>query len=204
MVHDLDDFYSVTEVSQMLDALTEPDWRRLLRSSRYLADGHRILAADLRQEALARSLDGRRRCRRSFDVVNFLIGIMRSLTSQERETDRHGTREVGIDMLSMASAAPSPEQVGHDALHHRRSLRNDRVCPKAGRIAERPPRRRKGHRSAHAVEGRCEGSCLAAQAIEAQAGERRCEQERTVTTQTNDLTQLQRLDDFSRGRHRSG
>jgi DNA-directed RNA polymerase specialized sigma24 family protein len=122
VVHDLNDFYSVAEISQMLDALTEPDWRRLLRSSHYLAQGHRILAADLRQEAFVRSLDGRRRCRRSFNIVNFLIGIMRSLTSQEREADRDGTREVGIDMLQMASISPSPEQVGHDALHYRRTI----------------------------------------------------------------------------------
>ena len=122
VAHDLDDYYCVAEVSQLLDALTEPDWRRLLRSSHYLAHGHRILAADLRQEAFVRSLDGRRRCRRSYDVVNFLIGIMRSLTSQEREADRDGPREVGIDMLSVASAAPSPEQVGHDALHYRRTI----------------------------------------------------------------------------------
>ncbi len=122
VAHDLDELYSVVEVSQMLDALTEPDWRRLVRSSYYLAQGHRILAADLRQEAFVRSLDGRRRCRRSYDIVNFLIGIMRSLTSQEREADRDGTREVGIDMLSMASSSPSPEQVGHDALHYRRTI----------------------------------------------------------------------------------
>jgi DNA-directed RNA polymerase specialized sigma24 family protein len=122
VAHDLDDYYAVAEVSQMLDALTEPDWRRLLRSSRYLAQGHRILAADLRQEAFVRSLDGRRRCRRSYDIVNFLIGIMRSLTSQEREADRDGTREAAIDMLQMASISPSPEQVGHDALHYRRTI----------------------------------------------------------------------------------
>jgi DNA-directed RNA polymerase specialized sigma24 family protein len=122
VAHDLNDYFSIVEISQMLDALTEPDWRRLLRSSRYLAHGHRILAADLRQEAFVRSLDGRRRCRRSYDIVNFLIGIMRSLTSQEREADRDGTREVGIDMLQMASISPTPEQVGHDALHYRRTI----------------------------------------------------------------------------------
>ena len=47
---------------------------------------------------------------------------MRNLTSQEREADRDGPREVSIDRLSMASDSPSPEQVGHDALHYRRTI----------------------------------------------------------------------------------
>jgi len=110
----------------MLEAMTTTDHQRLLRRSRYLAQGHYILSGDLRQEAFVRALDGRRQCRRGYDIVNFLIGIMRSLTSQDREAERDGLHPVPLDLeddtLAMASLAPSPEQVGHDALHYRRTL----------------------------------------------------------------------------------
>jgi hypothetical protein len=120
------DVYSTAEINAMLEAMTTTDHSYLRRRSLYLAQGHYMLASDLRQEAFVRALDGRRQCRRGYDIVNFLIGIMRSLTSQEREAERDGLHPVPLDLdddtLAMASLAPSPEQVGHDALHYRRTL----------------------------------------------------------------------------------
>ena len=111
----------------MLAALTEAELRRLETRSQYLARDHRFLASDLRQEAYVRLLDGRRKCRVGVDIVDVLVGIMRSMVSAERDADADGNRPVlvgafgdgGIDTLSLA---PSPEQVGHDALHYRRTL----------------------------------------------------------------------------------
>ncbi len=71
----------------MLGSLTDADRQRLFASSGYLALDYHILAADLRQEAFVRALDGRRKCQRSWNVTDFLVGIMRGSTSAEREAD---------------------------------------------------------------------------------------------------------------------
>ncbi len=81
----------------------------------------------MRQEAFVRALDGRRKCQRSWNVTDFLVGIMRSLTSAEREAGVAGQRPVligtfGEGGIDLASTAPSPEQVGHDAVHYRRTI----------------------------------------------------------------------------------
>ncbi len=111
----------------MLGTLTDSDKQRLLASSRYLARDRYIFAADLRQEAFVRALEGRRKCQRSWNVTDFLVGIMRSLTSAEREADIAGHRPLligtfGEGAIDPASPAPSPEQVGHDAIHYRRTI----------------------------------------------------------------------------------
>lgn len=111
----------------MLGTLSNADRQRLAASSRYLAHDRHILAADLRQEAFIRALDGRRKCQRSWNVTDFLVGIMRSLTSAEREADMAGHRPVligtfGEGVIDPASPAPSPEQVGHDAIYYRRTI----------------------------------------------------------------------------------
>ncbi|MDQ1159344.1 DNA-directed RNA polymerase specialized sigma24 family protein [Sphingomonas sp. SORGH_AS 950] len=111
----------------MLGALTDSDRQRLLASSRYLARDRYIFAADLRQEAFVRALEGRRKCQRSWNVTDFLVGIMRSLTSAEREADMAGHRPVligtfGEGGIDLASLAPSPEQLGHDAIYYRRTI----------------------------------------------------------------------------------
>jgi hypothetical protein len=125
--HAADSHYSPVEIGMMLGSLTDADRQRLFASSRYLARDHHILAADLRQEAFVRALDGRRKCQRSWNVTDFLLGIMRSLTSAEREADIAGNRPVPIATfgeggIDMASAGPSPEQFGHDAMHYRRTI----------------------------------------------------------------------------------
>ena len=120
-------YYSTAQVHAMLVALTDAELRRLETRSHFLARDHYLLAADLRQEAYVRLLDGRRKCRMGVDIVDVVIGIMRSMVSAEREADAEGNRPVligafgegGIDAVSLA---PSPEQVGHDALHYRRTL----------------------------------------------------------------------------------
>lgn len=111
----------------MLGALPNADRQRLIASSGYLARDRHILAADLRQEAFVRALDGRRKCQRGWNVTDFLVGIMRSLISAECEADMAGRRPVligtfGEGGIDLASTAPSPEQVGHDAVHYRRTI----------------------------------------------------------------------------------
>ncbi|WP_295561492.1 hypothetical protein [uncultured Sphingomonas sp.] len=122
-----DSHYTPAEIGVMLGTLSNADRQRLVASSRYLAHDRHILAADLRQEAFVRALDGRRKCQRGWNVTDFLVGIMRSLTSAEREADMAGHRPVligtfGEGGIDLASPAPSPEQVGHDAVHYHRTI----------------------------------------------------------------------------------
>ena len=122
-----DSHYTPAEIGVMLGTLSNADRHRLVASSRYLAHDRHILAVDLRQEAFVRALDGRRKCQRSWNVTDFLVGIMRSLTSAEREADMAGHRPVligtfGEGGIDLASPAPSPEQVGHDAIYYRRTI----------------------------------------------------------------------------------
>lgn len=122
-----DSHYTPAEIGVMLGTLSNADRQRLVASSRYLAHDRHILAADLRQEAFVRALDGRRKCQRSWNVTDFLVGIMRSLTSAEREADMAGHRPVligtfGEGGIDPASPAPSPEQAGHDAIYYRRTI----------------------------------------------------------------------------------
>jgi len=122
-----DSYYTPAEIGVMLGTLPNADRQRLIASSGYLARDRHILAADLRQEAFVRALDGRRKCQRSWNVTDFLVGIMRSLTSAEREADMAGHRPVligtfGKGGIDLSSPAPSPEQVGHDAVHYRRTI----------------------------------------------------------------------------------
>jgi hypothetical protein len=60
-----DSHYTPDEISVLLGTLSNADRQRLVASSRYLAHDRHILAADLRQEAFVRALDGRRKCQRS-------------------------------------------------------------------------------------------------------------------------------------------
>ena len=120
-------YRSSAEIHAMLKALSEAELRRLETKSQYLAHDQRILAADLRQEAFVRVLDGRRRCRVDVDLVDVLIGIMRSMVSAEREADANGNRQMlvgsfGEGGIDAVSREPSPEQLGHDAMHYRRTL----------------------------------------------------------------------------------
>lgn len=120
-------YHSTVQVHAMLVALTDAELRRLETRSHYLARDQHILAADLRQEAYVRLLDGRRKCRVGVDIVDVLVGIMRSMVSAEREADADGNRPVligafGDGEIDGVSLAPSPEQLGHDALYYRRTL----------------------------------------------------------------------------------
>lgn len=120
-------YRSPAEIHAMLKALTDAEIRRLETKSQYLAHDQLILAADLRQEAFVRVLDGRRRCRVDVDLVDVLIGIMRSMVSAERESDANGNRPMlvgsfGEGGVDAGSQEPSPEQLGYDAMHYRRTL----------------------------------------------------------------------------------
>ena len=107
-------FLTPEELITVMGQFGQPEWNRLKRASEFYARDARMLAADLRQEAYLRALDGRRKCRVGWDVIAFLIGVMKSMVSAERDADAAGTRpmlvgQFGEGGLNPASDALSPE-----------------------------------------------------------------------------------------------
>ena len=84
-----------------------------------------MLAADLRQEAICRALDGRRKCRQSWDIVKFLNGVMRSMICDDYRAEAEGRALVLYDDLDAASLdndLPSSEQMTLDPIDARRTI----------------------------------------------------------------------------------
>lgn len=73
------------ETESAILAFTEEDQLRLRKVSWYYASRHPIEAEDLLQEAIARALDGSRKCPVNVSVVKFLAEAMRSIAHGESE-----------------------------------------------------------------------------------------------------------------------
>ena len=72
------------EIVSLINGLAPVDWARLRLISAKFAIGRPIEAADLLQEALARSIDGRV-CPIHVDIIRFLAQAMRSIAHGEAE-----------------------------------------------------------------------------------------------------------------------
>jgi DNA-directed RNA polymerase specialized sigma24 family protein len=71
------------EIADMIRALTDAQWIRLRKASRYFAWIYDLSADDLLQEAFCRALTGGRQCPAEVDVVRFLVQAMRSIANGE-------------------------------------------------------------------------------------------------------------------------
>lgn len=69
------------EIRKAIRALKPADFLRLHKVARALCRGAAFEADDLLQEAFHRALDGTRHCPRHVEVVQFLVGAMRSIAS---------------------------------------------------------------------------------------------------------------------------
>ncbi len=110
---------------ERLQALTKDQYRRLVLRSQYLVREQRMLAADLRQEAICRALDGRCKCRQSWDIVTFLNWVMRSMIRDAYREEAEGRTLVLYDDLDAASLdndVASFEQMTHDPIDARRTI----------------------------------------------------------------------------------
>ncbi|WP_137787458.1 hypothetical protein [Sphingomonas sp. 3P27F8] len=126
-------YHDPEEIRSMLLALSRDDFHRIETVSRFIAQGDQVFAADLRQEAMARLLEGRRKCPVGMEIVSVINGVMKSMMSAEREAEAEGNRPVligvfGEDGYDAASPMVSPEQAGHDALHYRRTIASVRAA----------------------------------------------------------------------------
>jgi len=85
---------SEAEASDRIRALLSApeDAIRFIRASNYWSFGGARPAADLRQEAMRRTVAGTRRCPRDLPMVAFLIGVMRSIASSDRRALQRAPR----------------------------------------------------------------------------------------------------------------
>jgi DNA-directed RNA polymerase specialized sigma24 family protein len=105
--------YSQVEFRQLLSRLSDADMIRLAKIARHLAGADAIMSPDdLLAEALARTLDGSRKCPRDLAIITFLARVMESMAWAERNSARM-RRETVILAGAMApdgiAAATDPE-----------------------------------------------------------------------------------------------
>lgn len=107
------------EIESAILAFTDDDLLRLRKVSWFYASRHTIEAEDLLQEAIARALDGSRKCPVNVGVVKFLAEAMRSIAHGESEKleNRVVTRSLDSDtdeegeVLDPPDPSPSIEEV---------------------------------------------------------------------------------------------
>lgn len=79
-----EDYLTPEEVNVRLAQLSRADMKRLEQISRYIARSAQD-AAELRQEAYLRAIEGSRRCGRDQDLVRFVAGTMQSIQHAARK-----------------------------------------------------------------------------------------------------------------------
>lgn len=106
------------EIEAAICGFTVADYARLESAARYFGRGSSVDTGDLVQEALVRALDDRRSCPADVPIMRFLIGVIRSLASGEREKDalRHpadASEAVGEDgdVLEIQDLGPDAEAI---------------------------------------------------------------------------------------------
>ena len=107
------DHLSVAEFEAAFVALSHADRVRLRRIALHFENRGGGEAEELLQEALARALEGRRRCPKKVTVVQFIGGIVSSLSSEASETRKKGLGPVPVGDGAFEAAAhdgPSPER----------------------------------------------------------------------------------------------
>jgi DNA-directed RNA polymerase specialized sigma24 family protein len=122
------DRFTVAEMHDSIEALSDADVAKLVAASRAFCRLCGITPDDLLQEAYTRALEGRRTCHRGTGIVEFLCGVMKSLASQENEARKEGLRPVvvmrnGEPVLpDVAADMVSPEQAAASAIDDRGAL----------------------------------------------------------------------------------
>jgi hypothetical protein len=93
------DTLSLDEISVAIEEFTDADWLRLKRAALYFSYDDRCARdwADLQNEALVRSLDGRRKCPRNVPVCTFLGNVIRSIASETDYLDGNALRSYEVE-----------------------------------------------------------------------------------------------------------
>ncbi len=110
---------TVEEARIAIAQLGPADMLRLAKAAAYFGYRNGRLADDLRQEALVRVLDGRRKCPRTVKPALFLSNVMRSIASERDRDSEHADLD---EMEAIgAPAAASMSSHGSDLLEQVRA-----------------------------------------------------------------------------------
>jgi hypothetical protein len=83
------DVYSPDELRAAISGFSDLDWLRVKKAAIHFAKRCRRGWDDLQNEALVRSLEGRRKCPNNVAVTTFLGNVIRSIASEADEFDGH-------------------------------------------------------------------------------------------------------------------
>jgi hypothetical protein len=99
------------EVQLAIHELSEADLHRLQQTARVLGRGCRLAPEELLSEAIGRLLDGARKVPRSERFIVVLMGVMRSVASNDRKLHDNARVDSGNDeaLNSVGDSEPTPE-----------------------------------------------------------------------------------------------
>ncbi len=116
---DESDAFSVADLKSAIESFDAADSLRLGKAGRYLGWKCQTDGDELLSEAIMRALNGDRRCPKDVSVVRFLVGVMKSLTSEfieKRNTDpltQQSSNSLHAPLGSLAchlDERPNPEE----------------------------------------------------------------------------------------------
>ena len=123
----------MTEVTARLRAMSTADKLRFIRDLSYSSFGDARSLADLRQEAMRRTLDGTRKCPRNVPIVTFLRGAMRSIAWADRKASacrpKLARAQFGCSRRRRSRNPRSPHERGRSGLGAKSDSRNTRTYP---------------------------------------------------------------------------
>jgi hypothetical protein len=76
---------SAAEVVDRIRSMSDADKLRFKKASQYFSYGGARPPGDLRNEAIRRAADGTRKCRSNLSIIQFLLGVLRSIASSDRK-----------------------------------------------------------------------------------------------------------------------
>jgi DNA-directed RNA polymerase specialized sigma24 family protein len=122
------DRLTVAEMHDSIETISEADTARLETAAQGFSRIRGVEADDLLQEAITRTLEGERTCKRGVPLVSFICGVMKSLVSEEIEARKKGLRPTAVlrngepILPDAPTGDPSPERAAISAIDHRATL----------------------------------------------------------------------------------
>lgn len=104
------DYLSREELDAAIKGLSNVDVLRLKKIAMQYTGNHDMEAEELLGEAVLRTLSGgRKTCPRDLPIVNFLAGVISSITEYERKKKRNAGGVVNIDDCERNDSGSTPE-----------------------------------------------------------------------------------------------
>ena len=102
------DTLSPAEIRAEIDRLSDLDWLRVKKAALYFSGRCRLEWRELQNEALVRSLDGRRKCPKRVRVTTFLGNVIRSIASERDELEGHLALSPELEVQQASPAGLTP------------------------------------------------------------------------------------------------